>query len=321
LNRALAEVRTELVVTFDADTVIGPGTVEALVRHFVDPRVAAVAGQVRVGNRRGLLTRWQSLEYLTAIGLDRTAQSLLGAIMVVPGACAAWRRSAVLAAGGFDPRTLAEDCDLTLSLQRAGWRIEQDHDAVALTEVPQSARSLVRQRFRWMFGTLQAVWKQRAMLLRPRYGALGLVVMPYSVLSVVVPLVFLPVAYWLIVQSVLAGDLRTVLLYLGVLTGLHLVMATVAVALMRERWWHLLVVPVYRVIYEPLRTYLLYSTALAVLRGRMVGWDKLTRTNTVSFPDGPLLPGEGRPDPVRIPAPRGPAGLVPAAGVPAAPTP
>lgn len=284
LNRALAEVRSEIVVTFDADTVVTPDTVGALVRHFADPRVGAVAGQVRVGNRRGLLTRWQSLEYLTAIGLDRTAQSLLGAIMVVPGACAAWRRTAVLQAGGFDSRTLAEDCDLTLTLQRDGWRIEQDLDAIAMTEVPQSARALVKQRFRWMFGTLQAVWKQRRMLLRPRYGALGMVVMPYSVLSVLVPLLFLPLAYWLVVQSILGGDLRTVLVYLGILTGLHLVMATIAVALMRERWWHLLVVPVYRIIYEPLRTYLLYSTALAVLRGRMVGWNKLARTGTVTVP-------------------------------------
>ncbi len=61
-------------------------------------------------------------------------------------------------------------------------------------------------------------------------------------------------------------------------------LAAVAVALTRERWWHLLVVPVYRVIYEPLRTYLLYATALAVLRGRVVGWDKLHRTGTVRFP-------------------------------------
>jgi cellulose synthase/poly-beta-1,6-N-acetylglucosamine synthase-like glycosyltransferase/peptidoglycan/xylan/chitin deacetylase (PgdA/CDA1 family) len=284
LNRALAEARTEVVVSFDADTVLRPGAVAALVRHFADPRVGAVAGQVKVGNRRGLLTRWQSLEYLTAIGLDRAAQSLVGAIMVVPGACAAWRRSAVLGVGGFDHRTLAEDCDLTLSLQRAGWRIRQDHEAVAYTEVPQSPRSLVHQRFRWMFGTLQAVWKQRSMLLRPRYGALGLFVMPYTVLSVVFPLVFLPLAYGLVVRSVLAGDYRTVLLYLGALTAFHLVLAVAAVALTRERWWHLLVVPVYRVIYEPLRAYLLYSTALAVLRGRVVRWNKLTRAGTVQFP-------------------------------------
>jgi cellulose synthase/poly-beta-1,6-N-acetylglucosamine synthase-like glycosyltransferase/peptidoglycan/xylan/chitin deacetylase (PgdA/CDA1 family) len=308
LNRALAEARSEIVVTFDADTVLRPGTVAALVRHFADPRVGAVAGQVKVGNRRGLLTRWQSLEYLTAIGLDRAAQGLLGAIMVVPGACAAWRRTAVRDVGGFDHRTLAEDCDLTLSLQRAGWRIEQETDAIAYTEVPQSPRSLVRQRFRWMFGTLQAVWKQRRMLLRPRYGALGMLVMPYTVLSVVVPLVFLPLAYWLVIQSVLEHDYRTVLIFFGALTAMHFVLAAVAVALTRERWWHLLVVPVYRVIYEPLRTYLLYSTALAVLRGRVVGWNKVHRTGTVYFPTvlipSPRSQPQPGPEPAPLPEPR-----------------
>lgn len=297
LNRALTEVRTDVVVTFDADTVVSPDTIGLLVRHFADPRMGAVAGTVKVGNRRGLLTRWQSLEYLTAIGLDRSAQGLLGAIMIVPGACAAWRRSAVLEVGGFDGRTLAEDCDLTLSLQRARWRIDQEPDAVAYTEVPQSPRALVRQRFRWMFGTLQAVWKQRRMVVNPRYGALGLAVMPYAVLSILVPLLFMPVAYWLVARSLVMGDWGTVVVYLGILTAFHFVMAAVAVALAREKLWHLLVVPVYRLIYEPLRTYLLYSTALAVLRGRLVGWNKLTRTNTVRFDD---------PDPVVV-MPAGPA--------------
>ena len=71
---------------------------------------------------------------------------------------------------------------------------------------------------------------------------------------------------------------------IGALTAFHFLLATVAVALTRERWWHLLVVPVYRLFYEPLRTYLLYATALAVLRGRVVGWDKLHRTGTVRVP-------------------------------------
>jgi len=301
LNRGLAEARTEIVVTFDADTVLGAGTVAALARHFADDQVAAVAGQVRVGNRRGLLTRWQSLECITAIGLDRTAQDLLGAIMVVPGVCAAWRRAAVLAVGGFDHRTLAEDCDLTLSLQRAGWRAEQDVEVIAYTEVPQSPRPLVRQRFRWMFGTLQAVWKHRDMLLRPRYGALGLLVMPYTVLSVVAPLLFLPMTYWLVVDSALAGDYGLMLIFVAGLTAFHFVVAAVAVAMTGEGWWHLLVVPVYRVIYEPLRTYLLYSTALAALRGREVGWKRVRRTGSVPIPS--VLAAARRSQPARLAGP------------------
>ena len=87
-----------------------------------------------------LLTAWQSLEYISSIGVERSAQSVLGTITVVPGACAAWRRSQVLAVGGFAADTLAEDCDLTLKLQRAGGTIVQDNTALAFTEAPEGLR-------------------------------------------------------------------------------------------------------------------------------------------------------------------------------------
>src|SRR6266496_992116 len=285
LNSGLAAARGEVVVTFDADTVVLPETVGNLARHFADARVGAVAGQVKVGNRRGLLTRWQSLEYIAGITIDRMAQSLLQAVMIVPGACAGWRRSAVLSVGGYSTDTLAEDCDLTLTLQQTRWRIGQDTDAVAFTEAPATSRALLRQRSRWMFGNLQAIWKHRVMLGRARYGALGLLVMPYAVISILVPLLFLPFVYAIVVQALLTGHDAPVLLYVGGLTAFQFVTALCAVLMERERPWHLLVVPVYRVINEPLRTYLLYASAIAVLRGRAVGWNKVARTNSVRPPE------------------------------------
>jgi biofilm PGA synthesis N-glycosyltransferase PgaC len=209
------------------------------------------------------------------------AQGLLGAIMIVPGACAAWRKSAVLRVGGYSSRTLAEDCDLTLSLQRARYRVVQDNEAVAYTEVPQTVAALVRQRFRWLFGNLKVIWKHRGMLGRPRYGVLGLVLMPYTALSILVPLVFLPLTYALAVQLPLDGQGDEVLMVLGLFTAFHFVVTLCAVVMLRERLWHLLVVPFYRLIAEPLRTYLLYATALTVLRGQMVSWNKVRRANSV----------------------------------------
>jgi cellulose synthase/poly-beta-1,6-N-acetylglucosamine synthase-like glycosyltransferase/peptidoglycan/xylan/chitin deacetylase (PgdA/CDA1 family) len=282
LNRGLAEIRDEVIVTFDADTVVLPDTIANLARHFGDEKVGAVAGLVKVGNRRGLLAWWQSLEYISGITIDRMAQGLLGAIMIVPGACAAWRRSAVLAAGGYSHRTLAEDCDLTLTLQQRGYRIVSDTDAVAYTEAPQTPRALLKQRFRWMFGNLQAIWGHRRILFRPRHGALGLLVMPYAVLSILVPLAFLPFTYAIIIQGVVTGNVRPILAYLAILTAYQLVIAVIAVRMTREKWRHLLVVPLYRLIYEPLRAYLLYAALLAVLRGRAMGWNKLGRTGTVT---------------------------------------
>jgi len=153
LNLAFRAAGSERIATFDADTVVPPDTVARLVRHLEHPRIAGVAGLVKVGNVKGVLTAWQSLEYISSIGVERTAQSVLGTITVVPGACAAWRRDEVLAVGGFTTDTLAEDCDLTLKLQRAGRKIVQDNTAVAFTEAPQNLGPLLKQRFRWSFGT------------------------------------------------------------------------------------------------------------------------------------------------------------------------
>src|SRR3712207_7671690 len=96
--------------------------------RFHRPDVGAVAGVVKVGNHaRNLVTRWQALEYVTQIGVDRSAAALLNAVMVIPGACAAWRTAAVLEVGGDSDATLAEECDLTLMLDRKSTRLNSSH--------------------------------------------------------------------------------------------------------------------------------------------------------------------------------------------------
>lgn len=290
LNRGLAHASGDVIVTLDADTIVAPDTITNLVRHFsidASGRLGAVAGVVRVGNRgRNLLTRWQSLEYLTQIGLDRSAQDVLGAISIIPGACAAWRKAAILEAGGYSDVTLAEDCDLALTLHQLGWRVTQDDEAVALTEAPENVDDLLKQRVRWTYGTLQAMYKNRRILFRTRYGALGWWVLPSYLLSVLMPLVFLP---FIAVMTVLALQSEPALLfgYFALFLLVHLGFAAVAVRLMREDWKHLLMVPVYRVVYEPLRAYLLYKSVHLALRGGRESWNKIDRTGALNALPGP----------------------------------
>jgi cellulose synthase/poly-beta-1,6-N-acetylglucosamine synthase-like glycosyltransferase/peptidoglycan/xylan/chitin deacetylase (PgdA/CDA1 family) len=279
LNRGFEAIAAPVVVTLDADTLITPETVGHLVAGFTAPEVGAVAGVIKVGNHsRNLITRWQALEYLTQIGIERSAAALLNAVMVVPGACAAWRREAVLEAGGYSDATLAEDCDLTLTLHRHGWRVEQAEAAVAWTEAPETVDALLKQRVRWMFGTLQAVWRHRSMLLRPRFGWLGMLVMPMAVVTVVVPLLFTPFIAVVVLQMVLVQGVLHVLLYFGLFSLVYGAFAAVATRLMQESPRHLLMVPLYRLIYEPLRAYLLYASLGTALRGVRLGWNKLART-------------------------------------------
>jgi cellulose synthase/poly-beta-1,6-N-acetylglucosamine synthase-like glycosyltransferase/peptidoglycan/xylan/chitin deacetylase (PgdA/CDA1 family) len=288
LNTGLRAAAGDVVVTVDADTHADPDLVGSLVRHFeadLYGTLAAVAGVVRVGNRRlNLLTRWQGLEYASLIGVERAAHDLLDAISIVPGACAAWSRQAVVLAGGFSDATLAEDNDLTLTLHRLGWRVTQDDRAFAATEAPEDVDSLLRQRRRWVFGSLQATVRHRDMLFRPRHGWLGMLVLPWGVLSMFVPLVALPfVAAMSALVVAQQGPLALVGFYV-LFTVVQGCSAAVAVRLLDEHPDQLLMVPLYRLIYEPLRAYLLYRTAYLAVRGVPLGWDKLRRTGALNAP-------------------------------------
>ncbi|MBL8931124.1 MAG: glycosyltransferase [Kineosporiaceae bacterium] len=287
LNRGIGRARGSVIVTMDADTLIAPDTVTRLAAHFaadVDGRLGAVAGVVRVGNRTtNLLTRWQALEYVSQIGVERAAQDAMGAITIVPGACAAWSRRAVLAVGGFSDQTLAEDCDLSLSLHRAGWRVTQDDRALAYTEVPEDVDSLLAQRTRWTFGTLQAIAKHRSLMFSGN-GWLGWFVLPLYVSSIVVPLLFLPLTTASAIMMIHRQGWGTVGLYLAGFLLAQAAIAAVAIRVLGERWSLVLMVPVYRFAFEPLRAYLLYTCAAMALRGVHGRWNKIARTGSVTEP-------------------------------------
>ncbi len=287
-NNGIAQSRGEVVVTLDGDTLFEPQTIKMFARHFLAPRhgkiVGAVAGHVKVGNRRNLLTAWQSLEYLSGICVTRMAEGLMGAISIVPGACAAWRREALLEAGGYSHDTLAEDADLTLSLQRLGYSIVQENAAVAWTEAPMTVRGLFKQRLRWTYGNIQTLYKHRSMLFNPKFGALGLLTMPYALISVVVPLVFMPLTVVVAVNSLAHGEWQAVALFSAFVAATHMLISIVAVIMVRENPMHLLMVPIYRLIYEPLRAYVVFGSAILALRGTAVGWYKPERTNSALMP-------------------------------------
>ncbi len=290
LNLALAEVTGEIVVTIDADTVIDRDAIAKLVRHFVDSRVGAVAGNAKVANRNRWLTRWQALEYITSQNLEKRAFDLLNCITVVPGAIGALRAEAVRACGGFPGDTLAEDTDLTLAIRRRGWRIRYDDQAIGRTEAPETAAALVRQRFRWTFGTLQAVWKHRDTLTRRRYGALGWVAIPnvliFQILlplfSPVIDLLFLgSLALWALAQHHVtrlpqlwtAEDLERSFVYFVAFMVIDFLTCVVAFALEKKEDWTLLVPLLLQRFYYRQMMYVVLFRALAwAVQGRAVGW-------------------------------------------------
>jgi biofilm PGA synthesis N-glycosyltransferase PgaC len=119
------------------------------------------------------------------------------------------------------------------------------------------------------------------MIGRPRYGALGMITMPYAVAQLAMNLVFLPVLLAVGGLALAHGDWKPAAQFAMLVLVMHTVIAVVAVIIARERPWHLLVVPIYRPIYEAMRVYLLYACAFRVIKGAEFAWDKLERRNTV----------------------------------------
>lgn len=299
LNHGLHLATTDVVVVIDADTVLMPRALELLARHFTDSQVAAVAGNAKVGNRVNLITRWQALEYITAQNVERRAMALLNCISVVPGAIGAWRREVLLELGGFATDTLAEDADLTLRVLAAGWQVTYEQRAVALTEAPQTVRGFLKQRFRWMYGILQATWKQRRAV-RAGQRRLGMITVP----NVLVFQVLLPLISALLdttmVGSLAWSCLQTryhpdspglnahVLSFYLLFIGIDLFAAVLAFALEPGEQWGLLIwLPLQRFCYRQLLYVVAIRALLAAFRGSAVGWGKLDRRGTVS------LPGDG----------------------------
>ncbi|MCH7868988.1 MAG: glycosyltransferase [Myxococcales bacterium] len=169
LNAGISASRGEFVLCMDGDSTLDPAALSMAARHFGNPAVGAVAGNVRIANQRSLITRLQSLEYIEGLNLVRRAQGFFHAVNVVPGPIGIFRRSALDSVGGYDGDTFAEDCDLTLKLLVEGWRTVYEPDAKAYTEAPESLNDLIKQRYRWTRGILQSIVKHRRALIRPQH--------------------------------------------------------------------------------------------------------------------------------------------------------
>jgi len=282
LNNGIRHARQDILIAVDADTLFRVGTIERLARHFADPKIGAVSGNARVGNRKKWITRFQSIEYIYGFNLDRRALDYLNAITVVPGAVGAWRKQLVLDCGGFLHDTLAEDTDLTLAIRRLGYVIRYEQDAVAYTEAPEDTRSLVKQRFRWVFGTLQASWKHRDALFVPKYGTLGFIALPSVWIFQVLLSALAPFAEIAMILSLVAGNWKTVLLYYLAFFALELLTGFLAYALEGLPPWDLSLLFFQTIYYRQLMLYVLAKSFLFAIRGRLVGWGKLERKATVT---------------------------------------
>jgi len=287
LNRGVANARYDIIVMMDGDTVFEPDAVHQLVQPFADPEIGAVAGNAKVGNRDTVIGAWQHIEYVMGFNLDRRMYDLLRCMPTIPGAIGAFRRDAVLGVGGMSEDTLAEDTDITIAMHRAGWRVVYQEHAKAWTEAPGSLKQLWSQRYRWSYGTMQALWKHRKSLTdRGSSGRFGRVGMPLVVLFQIVTPVFAPLIDVFTAYSMIFIDFRAALLAWFAVLGVQLGCAAYAFRLDREKYRYLLMMPLQQLAYRQMMYLVLIHSCITALTGGRLRWQKLKRTGEVGTPAG-----------------------------------
>jgi cellulose synthase/poly-beta-1,6-N-acetylglucosamine synthase-like glycosyltransferase/peptidoglycan/xylan/chitin deacetylase (PgdA/CDA1 family)/spore germination protein YaaH len=310
LNYALERIEEEIYIGIDADGVIAHDAIANLVPHFANPAVGAVAGNAKVGNRVNLWTRWQALEYITSQNFERRALDLFDVVMVVPGAIGAWRTAAVKAGEGYHSNTVAEDADLTMNLLEQGYCVIYEDQALAFTEAPADANGLARQRFRWSFGILQAIYKHKGAISKHR--AMGLFALPnILIFQIILPLVS-PLIDLMFIGGVIhyaidkhfhpetasADSFYKLLTFFVAFLVIDFMTSVLAFALERKHpaskgdGWLLFHIWIQRFTYRQLFSWVLIKTVKRAIDGKPFNWDKLERTAKMSKSTEKLTVGE-----------------------------
>jgi cellulose synthase/poly-beta-1,6-N-acetylglucosamine synthase-like glycosyltransferase/peptidoglycan/xylan/chitin deacetylase (PgdA/CDA1 family)/spore germination protein YaaH len=300
LNFALDRMSEEIYIGIDADTVIAADAISKLIPHFEDPRIGAMAGNAKVGNRVNLWTRWQALEYITSQNFERRAMDLFHVVTVVPGAIGAWRTAPVKAAGGYPLNTVAEDADLTMNLLEQRYYVDYEDRALAFTEAPVDVQGLMLQRFRWSFGILQAVWKHRLAFIRNK--AMGLFALPnILIFQMLLPLVspfidlmflagivnyFVDLHYHPLAAS--AASFEKLVAYFLTFLLIDFITSSAAFSLERRHpankgdGWLLFHIWLQRFAYRQVFSIVLFKTLKRAIDGKPFNWDKIQRTAKMS---------------------------------------
>jgi cellulose synthase/poly-beta-1,6-N-acetylglucosamine synthase-like glycosyltransferase len=305
LNYGIGKSTADFIICIDADTQLKNNAITELMRYFYDEEIAAVAGTVKVGNTNNLITNWQSIEYITAQNMDRRAFDLLNTITVVPGAIGAFRKKVVQEVGAFTTDTLAEDCDLTMRILRAGYTVKNCDTAVAYTEAPESVNMLLKQRFRWSFGVMQSFWKNRKTLLNKKYGYFGMVGMPNILIYQIILPLFSPLADFFMLLSMVTGlfslasvnsltweglasllsvhnGFGQVFFYYCLFIVVDLLFAGIAFRMEKESFKKLWYIIPQRFYWRQLMYLVLFRSLKKAIKGELEGWGALKRTGNVT---------------------------------------
>jgi len=283
LNFGITHAEHDFVICIDADTQLKTDAIYHLMAYFTDEQIGAVAGTVKVGNETNIITKWQSIEYITAQNMDRRAFDIINSITVVPGAIGAFRKAAIFQAGGFTYDTLAEDCDLTMRILKQGYVIKNCAEAIAYTEAPETLNALLKQRFRWSFGVIQSFWKNRDALFNKKFSYFGMVGMPNILIFQILLPLFSPLADLIMILGLFGSHPEKMLVFYVAFLMVDFVVGAIAFRMEKERYSKLVYLIPQRFIWRQLMYYILFKSIRKALKGELGTWGVLKRTGNVKL--------------------------------------
>lgn len=283
LNAGIQVAESEFVLNVDGDSQLSPNTLRRCIRHFADPRLGAVAGNVKVTNRTNMITRLQALEYVEGLNMARSAQSLIKLVNIIPGPLGLFRKQAIIDAGWYASDTFAEDCDVTLKMIRQGWRVDYEPEALSYTEAPNQWIDLLKQRYRWTRGIVQAIRKHRDLFFNPTINFGGTLVMwSMAFESLIWPVMNVFANVYFIIVAVTTGASYYLVFWWLILTILDMIAAMYCVAVEKEEANLILYSVFYRIFFilfvDVCKTFALIEEGM----GLGMTWGKLKRIGTGS---------------------------------------
>ncbi len=281
LNLGITLASNDVVIAIDGDTIIHPDAISHLAGHFNDPLVGAVAGRVSAITNGAWLTWFQDIEYTVSQHIEKRAfNTVLGSINVIPGAIGGWRRSVIEEIGGYSDDTQVEDQDLTLAVHKHGYQLRYDHCAVAYTEVPSSISAFIKQRFRWMFGTLQCLWKYKHSFFNPQSLQLGYIILPYGVLFSLITPLLMPVTDGLLVYALWTGNWQTPMIAAALFTAIDLIYHGFGLMKEPKKLAYLPLIPFQRIFYRLVFSYIMLKSTVYAIEGTRAYWAAQLRTGS-----------------------------------------
>lgn len=278
LNTGMTLARGEFILNMDGDTKLSANTLRVCIRHFENPSIGAVAGNVKVINRENIWTNIQSLEYVEGLAMARKAQSFIRSVIIIPGPIGVFRKSVLQQVGGYDHDTFAEDCDLTLKLLMRGWHIAYEPNAIAWVETPSRLLDLIKQRYRWTRGILQAISKHSAALWQPRKAGINCFILWYMLFEGIVWPFSTLFGNLFFVYVGLEYGLASLLFYWWLqLTVLDMVSAAYCVVIEEEDPSLIFYAVLFRLFYINITDISKVFASIEQWRGKAMTWGKLER--------------------------------------------